>query len=298
MTQTTGEFDANIEDLVEHHEVELDGISMHYVSGGPEDGPPVVLLHGFPEFWFSWRNQIPALKVAGYRFVVPDQRGYNLTSKPTDVSEYTMDKLVGDVIGLLDALGLDDVVLVGHDWGGFVAWFTAMQHPDRIRKLAVLNMPHPVQMRRGMRTFKQLRKSWYIGAFQLPFVPEKTLAANDYAIFRSIFREQPVSDRAYDEQEVDALVEAFAREGAATATINWYRAARSFDWDAMLRPIELPTLVIFGTQDAALNHELADPPAEWVTDARVERIPDASHWVQSDTPDKVNRLLLHFMAES
>ena len=292
----TAEFDVDIDDIVRHHTADLDGVTLHYVESGKETGKPVLLLHGFPEFWYSWRYQIVALREAGYRVLAPDQRGYNTSSKPPRIRDYTIDQLVGDVLGLLDHLGLDRVHLVGHDWGGVVAWFAMMLHPERFDRLTIMNMPHPRRMEEGLRTLRQLRKSWYAGFFQIPFLPEKVVAANDYAALRKMFREQVRNNPMTDEQ-IDPYIKAASVEGALRGMMNWYRAAGRESWKRYYRPIESPVLVIWGVHDTALGEELAEPPADLVSNYRLEKL-DASHWVQIDAPDAVNRLLLHFLAEA
>ena len=150
---------------------DLGDVRLHYVEAG--EGPLVVLLHGFPEFWFSWRFQIPALAAAGFRVVAPDMRGYNLSSRPAEVAAYDTDRLAADVRGLIRELGAERALLAGHDWGGAVAWITAMNHPEVVERLAILNVPHPRRMLQGLRTPRQLAKSWYFLAFQVPWLPER-----------------------------------------------------------------------------------------------------------------------------
>ena len=152
---------------------DLDGVRLHYVSEG--DGDPVVLLHGFPDFWYSWRNQIPALAEAGYRAIAPDMRGYNLSDKPHGVDQYSIEKLTGDVSALIRHLGYDQATVVGHDWGGIVAWYFAMQHQDQLDKLVILNAPHPLRVVDGFTNPRQWLKSWYVFLFQIPWLPERLL---------------------------------------------------------------------------------------------------------------------------
>ena len=167
---------------LEHSYIETNGIRLHVVQAGPQSGTPVVLLHGFPEFWYGWRLQIPALVEAGCRVIIPDQRGYNLSDKPEGVKTFSMDELVKDVIGLIDALGYEKVNLVGHDWGAAVAWVVANQHPERLHRLGILNVPHPEVMKRFLkRDLEQLRRSWYILFFQLPWLPEALMRAQDWS---------------------------------------------------------------------------------------------------------------------
>ncbi len=281
---------------VDHRYADLGGVRLHYVEAG--EGPLVVLLHGFPEFWYSWRFQIPALAAAGFRVVAPDMRGYNLSDKPKGVKGYGLGPLARDVERLIGALGEERAVVVGHDWGGIVAWAAAMLHPERVERLAILNVPHPERLSRALRTPRQLLKSSYAFFFQVPWLPEKIIRAGNFAILRSVFRNDPVRPGAFGEDDIDRYVGALSRPGALTATINYYRAlARQAPalTRGFLRRIEAPVLVIWGEKDIFLVPELARPNPAWVPDARVERLPDASHWVQQDRPERVNALLLDFL---
>jgi len=281
-----------------HVDVEVGGgIRLHYVEAG--EGPLVVLLHGFPEFWYSWRHQIEPLAAAGYRVVAPDMRGYNLSSKPSDWRAYDASSLAGDIAGLIHALGERSALLVGHDWGAAVAYAVAMYHPDVVRRLAILNVPHPVRMLEGFRTLRQLRKSWYMFFFQIPRLPERMIAREDYSFAKRSLRSD--SKDAFTDEDLERYVEAWSKPGALTAMINYYRAAlrRSpSKAQAQLQPIEAQTLVIWGMRDRHLGSELAEPPRKWVPNARVERIDEATHWVQHDAPERVNALLLEHFAEA
>jgi pimeloyl-ACP methyl ester carboxylesterase len=264
------------------------GVRLHVVEAGPVDGPPVILLHGFPEFWYSWRKQIPALAAAGLHVLAPDMRGYNLSDKPAGVRAYRTDVLARDVSRLLDAIGAERASVVGHDWGAAVAWAFAMAYPTRLDRLAILNVPHPRTMLRGFRTLRQLRKSWYIFFFQLPWLPEVLARAGGFAFVRSALR------GSFSPSEMGLYVEAIARPGALTAGINYYRALARYR-PARLTRIDRPVLVIWGERDAFLGSELAEPPRDLVPDVRVQRFAEASHWVQNDEADAVNRLLVNFL---
>jgi pimeloyl-ACP methyl ester carboxylesterase len=258
----------------------------------------VVLLHGFPEFWYSWRHQIEPIADAGYRVVAPDMRGYNLSSRPQGWRDYDLQLLAGDIAGLIRGLGEDGAYLAGHDWGAAVAYGVAMYHPELIRRLAILNVPHPVRMLEGFRTLKQLRKSWYMFFFQIPRLPERLIARDDFSFAKRSLRSD--SKEAFTDEDLDRYVEAWSKPGALTGMINYYRAAlrRSpRNAEARLAPIECPTLVIWGMRDRHLGSELADPPRKWVPNVRLEQIEDATHWVQHDAPERVNELLIgHFGA--
>ncbi len=281
---------------VAHHYADLGAVRLHYVEMG--EGPLVVLLHGFPEFWYSWRFQIPGLAEAGFRVVAPDMRGYNLSDKPQGVNNYRAELLGRDVARLIRACGAERAKVVGHDWGRVVAWMAAMHYPEQVEKLAILNVPHPDRFLQGLWTLHQLRKSWYIFFFQIPWLPEQVVRAGNFAWLRSNFRNDPVRPGAFGPQDIDRYVEALSRPGALTAAMNYYRALfrqTPAQVRRQLRKVEIPVLVIWGERDRYLGTELAQPDRTWVPDVRVERLVDASHWVQVDQPEKVNALLLDFL---
>jgi pimeloyl-ACP methyl ester carboxylesterase len=285
------------EQAVQHRQVAVGEVRLHYVEAGA--GPLVVLLHGFPEFWYGWRHQLPALAAAGYRAVAPDLRGYNLSDKPPGVRAYEVERLAGDVAGLVRACGAERAALVGHDWGGVVAWQVAMRHPALVERLVVLNAPHPSAIGRMLSNPVQWLRSAYILFFQLPRLPEALIRANDFALLRRLFRTDPVRREAFSRQDIERYVEAFRRPGALTAALNYYRAAlRRLPpaGEDALRPIEQPVLVVWGQRDRALGPELAAPDRRWVSHLRLERLPDASHWVQHDRPERVNALMLDHLA--
>jgi pimeloyl-ACP methyl ester carboxylesterase len=274
---------------------ELGEVRLHYAEAG--EGPLVVLLHGFPEFWFSWRFQISALVAAGFRVVAPDMRGYNLSSRPSGVGAYDIDRLAGDVRDLIRERGAESALLAGHDWGAAVAWATAMNHPDVVSRLAILNVPHPRRFLQGVRRPRQLLKSWYMFFFQLPWLPERVVRARRWWAFRYGF-EHDARPGAFTPEDIDRHVEAWSQPGAAAAMINYYRAVFRQSpqrAEARMRPVLAPTLVIWGERDRYLGAELADPdPADVPNLERVVRLPDASHWVHHDEPERVAALLTEF----
>jgi len=272
---------------IEHFHVQAGEVRLHCAALGPRDGALVLLLHGFPECWITWRRQLPALAAAGLRAVAPDLRGYGGSDKPRGVPAYGLGKLAQDVADLVRALGRERADVVGHDWGGAVAWGAGMWHPERVRKLAILNSPHPHRMSEGLRRPRQFLKSWYFLFFQLPLLPELALSP---ARLRALFRKASAHG-AYDEADIAANLEAMKDpEGP----LNYYRAAariRSPRW----QPVAAETLVIWGERDPVLGSELAEPDPKWVPRARVERVASAAHWVQADDPDAVNRSLVQFL---
>ncbi|XXX82600.1 alpha/beta fold hydrolase [Sorangium sp. So ce134] len=285
------------ESKLSHRFTERSGVRLHYVEAG--EGPLVVLLHGFPELWYSWRHQISALVEAGYRVIAPDMRGYNLSDKPRGVAAYAIGELTADVAALIEASGAERAAaVVGHDWGGGVAWAFAMRYPALLERLVVLNCPHPQRLLAGFRTARQLRKSWYMFFFQLPKLPELFARSKGYAAFRASLKHDPRRPGAMSDEDLARYVEAWSQPGALTATINYYRAAfRPSGLPRLGRPprIDTPVLVIWGEHDRYLGAELAAPDPELVPNARVARIPDASHFVLYDRPERVNQLLLEFL---
>ena len=271
-----------------HHQfVVVNEIRLHVVTAGPQDGACVVLLHGFPEDGRAWDRQVGPLAAAGFRVIVPDLRGYHLSEKPHGVLAYRLSALVADVAALIDTLAGGRARLVGHDWGGIVAWATAMAHPERVEKLVILNAPHPA----SARTFRkpaQLRRSWYIFFFQLPWLPERQLPRFGLGALRG------VNPAAYTAQERREYLSAWQQPGTAESMLNYYRALLRVR-GARPSIITAPTLVIWGERDVALLPELAEPPRRWVPDLRVERLPRASHWVMRDEPERVSGLLAEFL---
>lgn len=295
----------NAEAAWKHGEVVVEdgggsGVRLHYVEAG--SGPLIVLLHGFPEYWYSWRHQIPALAAAGFRVVAPDMRGYNLSDKPRGVRSYRMGALVADVRGLIAALGESRAIVVGHDWGGVIAWFVAMQCPEMVDKLVILNAPHPASFARGWRNLRQLRKSWYIAAFQLPRLPEARIRAGNYRIIRQLFssvvrRDGKRPRRAFSREEIEGYVNALGQPNALTSTLNYYRALIRYGRDAsrVTRRVTSPALLIWGEHDPYLGVELTEGLEPWAESLRVARLPDAGHWMQNEQPSHVNHLIVEFI---
>jgi pimeloyl-ACP methyl ester carboxylesterase len=289
--------------------MQTNGIRLHVCQAGPENGPLVILLHGFPEFWYGWRAQIEPLAQAGYRVLVPDQRGYNLSDKPAGVAAYRISELAKDVTGLVEAIGREKAFLVGHDWGAAVAWQTAIQYPDRIEKLAILNVPHPQVMQRFLlRSPRQILKSWYIFFFQLPWLPEAVLRAGDYqGAARALLRSAQAG--TFSPQDIAAYKEAWRQPGALTGMIHWYRAIFRSSLGVMLRPkkrsaqgpavsrrVKPPTLILWGKNDIALSHTMAQPSLELCENGRLVFFENATHWVQHDEAQAVTQQLLEFFA--
>ncbi|MEA5449416.1 alpha/beta hydrolase [Leptolyngbya sp. CCNP1308] len=273
----------------QHGFLSTNGLHLHYVSQGR--GPLMLFLHGFPEFWYSWRHQLDAFSDR-YTCVALDLRGYNDSDKPTGINAYRLEVLVEDVRGAIAALGYDQAVLVGHDWGGAIAWAFAYAHPELLQSLIVMNSPHPAKFSEGLRTPQQLWRSWYIGAFQLPLLPELLLQAGDYWLIEQMFRGMAIDKTAFSDADLRAYKTAAAKPGALTAMVNYYRALMLGDQRRTAGEIlNIPTLLIWGEEDAALGKDLTFGTEAYVRHLRLRYIPQCSHWVQQEQPHQVNALI-------
>jgi pimeloyl-ACP methyl ester carboxylesterase len=280
------------------HNIRAGDLHLHTILAGPEDGPLVLLLHGFPECWISWRHQVPLLVRAGYRVAVPDQRGYNLSDKPRGVEHYQIDRLTGDILALIHALGRERATIVAHDWGGAAAWRFAMDHPRVVERLVIMNAPHPVVFAKALKgDWSQRIRSWYMVFFQLPWLPEALLTLSPLASARLFFRRTTVRPGAFSDDDLAVLAAAMAQPGAMECMINWYRAAFRFSTAKKARPVEAPTLLIWAEDDIALGVPLTHGLEPWVPDLQIHAIPGCGHWVQNEAPDEVNQHLLHFLQE-
>lgn len=274
--------------------VDTGDVRLHLVEAG--EGPLVVLLHGFPEFWYAWRHQIPVLAAAGYRVVAPDLRGYNLSDKPRGVRAYGIDRLVADVDGIIAACGVEHATVIGHDWGAMIAWLFAMMRPHRVERVAALNGMHPVAFRNAMGDLSHLRKTYYGLLFQIPVLPEIFLRMRDFRWLRRIYSPHMSPGGQPSQAYLQNWTEAMSRPGALTAMLNYYRGAGLMMkiLKEAVRPVTAPGLLIWGERDA-IGIETALPTAEWAPDLEVVRLADAGHWVHSDRPESVNTALLRFL---
>jgi epoxide hydrolase 4 len=274
----------------------VNGVELHYREAG--SGAPVILLHGFPEFWYSWRDLMPALAEAGYHAIAPDMRGYNLSGKPQGIEAYALDTIADDIAGLITHAGERRAHIIGHDFGGAVAWHLAMRHRAMVERLIILNAPHPRAFARELRTPGQIWRSLYMAFFQLPKLPEAAIRRNDFAVIRRILREDPVQPDAFTETDIDRYVTALARPWALTSALNYYRAVTRFRptrTPGFSSRIDAPTLLIWGDRDRYLNPRLTRGLERWVPNLTVEHLPDASHWVLADAPDDVERMVVNFL---
>jgi pimeloyl-ACP methyl ester carboxylesterase len=283
-------------ETLRHRDIITNGIRMHYVTEG--EGPLIVLLHGFPEFWYSWRYQIPFLAGLGYSVVAPDLRGYNDSDKPRTRRGYRVSNLLRDIKGLISGLGREKAIIVGHDWGGALAWAFASRYPQMSERLIVLNAPHPGAFARALRTSRQLRKSWYMFFFQIPWLPERILTRNHAEMIGRMLRGTAVQKAAFPQDVLEQYRDAMSKPGAMTAALNYYRQlirnpSRSSSAEKV--HISVPTLLIWGEQDVALGLELTEGLEQWVDNLQVRRIRDSGHWVQQEKPMLVNEYIQAFL---
>jgi pimeloyl-ACP methyl ester carboxylesterase len=276
--------------------ITANGIKFHYVEEGT--GELVILLHGFPEFWYGWRNQIPVLSKK-YRVVAPDMRGYNLTDKPAHVSDYKIEILAKDIAELIKVLGEEKAIVVGHDWGAAVAWAVASLHPDVVKKLAILNVPHPAKMQQAFMkfNFSQWRKSWYIFFFQLPFLPEKLVGNKDF--FRKTFDNMCMRKNVFTEVDLKEYAQAYRQPGMITAALNYYRAAfRAVSSPVIFSKIKAPVLMLWGEHDKALGKELTYNTDKFC-ESSFEIFYDntSGHFIQHENPEWVNEKLRSFFSQ-
>jgi len=276
---------------------------LHYAEAGSGKNL-VILLHGFPEFWYSWRKQLDALS-ASFHVIAPDLRGYNLSDKPPRVEDYKIDRVAEDVVGLIDHFGAEQAAVVGHDWGAGVAWLLAQKHPERVSKLAVLQVPLQAVFRANL-TFKQFLRSWYMFFFQIPRLPEWLIKLRNFRAIEDTFKKKIFRKNTFTPADVELYKEAARQPGALTGAINYYRA-NVFDRLFVRRrkgnesresgKVQVPTLFIFGEQDFAIIPASVRGLDKYI-DAyyREVRIPDSGHWVQNEAAAQVNEALINFLS--
>ena len=281
---------------IEQFTVAVNGIDLFVATSGPRDGPVVMLLHGFPEFSYGWRRQIPALAAAGFRVVVPDQRGYGFSTKPDGVAAYALDTLVDDVVALGDALGHATWSLVGHDWGGIVAWRVASDHPARLDRLAILNAPNlDIAFGHLLKSPMQLLKSYYVALSQLPVLPEWALSSLSYGALANALRLSSAPG-TFGDDDLAVYREAWSQPGALTSMLNWYRALPGLKSRKPSPRIATETLVLWGDRDSALDASLAEDSAALCDHVRIEHVRDATHWLHHEQPHFVNECLTTFLS--
>ncbi|HEY9091710.1 alpha/beta hydrolase [Parasphingorhabdus sp.] len=278
-------------------QIEANGQSFELAEAG--SGEKFALcLHGFPELHFSWRFQIPLLAELGYRVWAPNMRGYGGSSKPAEVRDYALDHLCADVAALIDASGAKEITLIAHDWGAVVAWAFAIQKIRPLKRLVIMNVPHPMVARREMRHWRQLRRSWYIFFFQLPWLPEFLLSRGNGKAIKQAFSNMACDQSNFPDEALEVFAKAAMRPGSLTAMINYYRALlrHGDSIDLGNGSINAPTLMIWGEEDSALNINCTQGTQQWVPNLELHRLPGVSHWVQQEAPEKVNAILREWLS--
>lgn len=285
-------------DLRERY-IETNGVKLHVMESGPADGPMVLFLHGFPEFWYAWRKQIGYFAERGYLVVVPDQRGYNLSDKPKGIAPYKIDELAKDAIGLIDFYKRDKVFLVGHDWGAAVSWWVAIKYPERISRLVIMNVPHTLVFRKHLfGTQKQMEKSWYIFYFQIPGAVEVFASANDFQWPLDLIVES-ARPNTFSKEELEKYREAFKQPDAFSSMVNWYRAALQTpsEQPADYR-VKMPVLVLWGLQDIAQIPQSPDESMAFCDNGRLVKFDECSHWIQHEEAAAINPMIDEFLKEA
>jgi pimeloyl-ACP methyl ester carboxylesterase len=279
---------------VKIYKVRNGDVKLHVSVSG--EGMPVLLLHGFPENHQSWRHQVAPLVEAGYSSWTPDLRGYGLSDIPSGKKAYSLANLVSDVAAIAKCTGCPRLHVVGHDWGGVIAWQVAAEHPDIVASLTIMNAPHLQIYKEKLWRSRQWLRSAYIAFFLLPFLPERWLSKNGFANLRRIFLHSPVRKGSFSEEDAEGYVQALSRPGSLTAALNYYRANLAFP----IKPskpvtVTVPALIVWGEQDAALDLSLLDGIDRFCSQSEIRRIADAGHWVQNEAPEEVSRALLDFL---
>jgi pimeloyl-ACP methyl ester carboxylesterase len=269
-------------------------IVIHAVAAGPSDGPPLILLHGFPEFWYGWRHQIEPLARAGFRVVVPDQRGYNTSSKPSDVKSYALSAVSLDILAIADQLNWPRFHVCGHDWGAAVGWYLALHYPGRLTRLAILNVPHPaVMMHAVMTNLRQMLRSWYMLFFQIPWLPEALFASRQMrGVKDSLLRSSRPG--AFQEAELDRYQAAWGQTRSISGMLNWYRAVFRYRPAVPEGKVKVPTRILWGRKDKFVLPELAEESIRRCLNGELFMFDEATHWIQHEEPKRVNELLISF----
>lgn len=271
---------------------------MHVVEKGSKGQPVLLFLHGFPEFWYGWRHQIDYFTAKGYRVLLPDQRGYNLSSKPTESKAYQVKELASDIAQLIQAAGERQVYLVGHDWGAAVAWAMAYLYPQLIARLIIMNVPHPKVFFQTLRSDPgQMLRSWYIGFFQIPFIPEKLISLENFKMLQNSMLKSSYSG-TFSTANLSQYVQAWQQQNAIPSMINWYRAAVRYRNPAVMgnHKIDVPTLILWGEKDTFLKKEMARKSLSYCQKGKLYLIPDATHWVHHEKSQLVNELIEEFIS--
>lgn len=275
----------------------INGVTLHVIEAGPEDGPLLVLLHGFPEFWWGWRHQIGPFAEAGYHVVVPDMRGYNTSEIPPEVSDYGLDTLTADVVALADSYGAERFDLVAHDWGAVISWWVVARHPERIKRAVIMDGPHPdVWGAQALKHPTQAARSVYVALYQLPWLPEAALGAWDFAALRK-FMEVTARKDAFEPGALDHYAEAWSHPGSLTAMLNYYRALRERKPGKEPARLAPPVLVLWAEHDSFLERHVAEAGLALCDQGRLGIVAGTTHWLHLEEPARVNATILGFLAD-
>jgi pimeloyl-ACP methyl ester carboxylesterase len=288
---------ALVKDGWKSKELLINGLSIHVIEAGEQDKPLLILLHGFPEFWWAWRYQITALADAGYHVVVPDLRGYNGSEAPPEISSYRLELLVADILAIADQYGAERFRLVGHDWGGVIAWGVGSGFGERLERLVILDAPHPdTWALNALSHPTQAFKSAYVALFQLPWLPEAALSVLDFVGLRTMV-EASARPGTFSPGELDRYSEAWAHPGSLKAMLNYYRALRKRKKPDVPSRITCKTLVLWGENDSFLEHHIATAALKLCDDGQLTIIPDTTHWLHLEEPARVNAEIINFLKE-
>lgn len=276
----------------------IGGLSMHVVEAGEPGNPLVILLHGFPEFWWAWRHQLTPLATAGYHVVAPDMRGYNISDAPQEVAAYTLDILAADIHALADAFGAQRFHLVGHDWGAVIGWWVAATYPGRLERVVLMDGPHPdVWARQALKHPVQALRSTYVAFFQLPWLPEAALGSFDFAGLKAMLAHS-ARPGAFEPGALEQYATAWAHPGSLTAMLNYYRAMRErpkYDEPARIAP---PTLILWASDDLFLERHVAEACLALCDHGQLAFVEGASHWLHLEQPGEINARILAWLEEA
>ncbi len=271
--------------------VETNGVTLHAIDAGPTSGRLAILLHGFPEFWYGWAEAIRPLTSAGYRVIIPDQRGYNRSEKPDDIAEYGVDTLAADIGGLIDACGRERAAVVGHDWGAAVGWWAALQYPDRLSGFVAANVPHPTVFTETLRqSWRQRLRSWYFLALQVPAIPERLVRLGNWQAVTRVMR-RTSQPGTFSSVDFDRYRGAWTQPGAFTGMVNWYRAVVRSRPETDIDRVTVPTLVLWGAQDNFLETGMARDSVDRCVDGDLRLLEQATHWIQHEYPTEVSEAI-------
>jgi epoxide hydrolase 4 len=276
---------------------DVNGVNLHVGHAGKQHRKILLFLHGFPEYSYGWKNQIPFFVEKGYHVVVPDQRGYNLSSKPQGIAAYKLEILMRDIVELIKSITSEKIIIIGHDWGGAVSWALALHHPELIAQLIILNMPHPQVMRETLKTNpKQMLKSWYAGFFQVPRLPEFLISRFDYKILASGIRKN-ANNGAISLVDIEQYKKAWRQRDALKSMINWYRAFRESNLHLDLE-VSVPTLILWGIKDQFLIKEMAGKSLKRCLYGQLIFFQDLTHWLHHEDPERINNMILEFISKA